>query len=87
MEETKQVCGGEGCHHSCMDMHKFCPRSCCIIRCIFTAVVLLVVFAAGGAAAVHERYERDWRHGGYSHYGCPMMMQYTQDQGYWNVAL
>ena len=87
MEEVKQGCGGEGCHHSCVDMHRFCPRSCCFIRCIFTAVILLGVFAAGAMATGHERREKDWRHAGYGHDGCPMMMQYSQDNGYWNVAL
>ncbi len=61
MEEVKDVHTVEGCHRTCVDMHKFCPKSCCIIKCLLIVAVLGGVFAAGFAAGCegegHDRHE------------------------------
>ena len=64
MEEVKQnaenVCTQGACGHggSCMDMHKFCYRGCCLIRCILVVLLTAFVFALGYCAGIHEERER-----------------------------
>ncbi len=65
MEEVKEVRAVEGCGHTCVDMHKFCPKSCCFIKCLLVVAVLGGVFAAGFVAGGEE----GGRHGGHERYG------------------
>ncbi len=37
----------------CVDVHQFCFTRCCMWKCIGTAVVLALVFAAGYCAGMH----------------------------------
>lgn len=77
MEEGKGMHGGEECGntcgHSCGEMHKFCPRKCCFIKCLLVVMMLIGVFAAGVAVG-HERHDGYGRDIGLC--GNQMMMHY-----------
>jgi hypothetical protein len=82
MEEVKHVCNGEGYHHTCMDMHKFCPKSLCLVRCILIVAVLVGVFAAGYAAGEEGGHERNRGYGDEGYRGGRMMGYGDQNEGY-----
>jgi hypothetical protein len=76
MEEVKHVCSGEGCHHTCMDMHRFCPKSCCLVKCLLIIVVLVGTFASGFAAGTEGGDERSNGRGENEGYRGAQMMGY-----------
>lgn len=64
MESTKESM----CHAgTCVDMHRFCFRNCCLTKCVAVVAILGAVFAAGFAAGMEG--EGGHRHHGHDRYG------------------
>lgn len=91
MEDVKQnsnmenVCGQGACGHNgtCMNMHRFCYRGCCLLRCILIVIVTAFVFSLGYCAGMHEGREGSWGEmGERSHHS--MMYDYDSDGGFGN---
>jgi len=45
------------CNHTCVDIHKFCPKGCCLVKCLLLAVIIAGAFAVGFHAGVWEGRE------------------------------
>ncbi len=76
MEEVKEVRVMGECNHSCVDLHKFCPKGCCFVKCLLIVAVIVGVFSSGYCAGMHEGNEGYGERGGNRHHH--MMMRYDE---------